>query len=360
MVLNILKYVKESDEVTREVYGNLIHSFLQNGQGHTRYALSQLLINTDWYSYSDAYKYILRTLKPYIIDKRYFFVVYKKNYDASSFNLISTLTSQGNFGAKRIIDITEIDNYEFDNDRIPIVIDDFIGTGNTIYNEAINKITANKILVCFHTLTATSYDRLNSDPRIQIIVSNPIIIKPVLSKITNRYVINYINKVCQACIKPDFSFGYGGLGLSINYNGVTPNNTLSLLWYNGFSAPYQNWIPIFNRNLNAQVMNDIVIDTVKNKALINQWYLKNKANLWMISEIQYKILICVRLLLYDVKTMKNILLVDSYSDFIKIIKKTKKDGLLFINGNQVVIRSDIKAIIDKDLAEHIKEYRKNL
>ena len=360
MVINILKSVKETDKVSKAVYGNLIHSFLQNGEGHTRYALSELLINTDWYSFSDAHKYIFKILRPYFIDKRYHFVVYKKNYDASSLDLITSLSSQGNFSRKRIIDITEIDKYECDNDRIPIVIDDFIGTGDTIYEKAINKIVANKILVCFHTLTTTSYNRLINDPKIQIIVRNPIVIKPVLSKITNKYVINYISKVCQSCRNPDYSFGYGGLGISINYNGVAPNNSLSLLWYNNFLSPYQNWIPIFNRNLNVRVMNDICIDVIKNKGLINQWYLKNKSNLWMISEMQYKILICIRLLLYDVKTMKEILLVDSHKELVKIIKKTKKDGLITNDKKQLEIRSDIKAIIDNDLAEHIKEYRNSL
>lgn len=150
-----------------------------------------------------------------------------------------------------------------DNIQVMILVDNFVGTGNTISNSIeklpkslIKKIILRKIKVYIIVFLAESEGIIKIEEKIdELGFCGEVWVKKRM--LTSDYLLTedsrlLTNKALRASVRDILikygerigldPFGYGSSGLAIVFDSNCPNNTIPILW-----ASKNDWFPLFNR-----------------------------------------------------------------------------------------------------------------
>ncbi|MDD4154546.1 MAG: hypothetical protein PHT30_03950 [Bacilli bacterium] len=295
----------------------MIYRFINNGSGKRKRALFEIAKKVKWFRNQDAFESI-RANFFYLHEKCQNFKVFifKKEYDASSMSYVSKLTSEGFLSKSQVIDDTNLISAA---DTI-LIIDDFVGTGNAIIKGALNKINplCNVFIIC-HCVNRNTMVKLEKEFSNVLFIKKEIYFSLEYNRIIrDTYQINLIKAVCSACKDRRFAYGYGNLGLMITYEGVCPNNDISMLWYReDYKNPFNGWVPLLDRDINVYMV-DIIAKGIKNKDV---FLLYN--SLKLAEQIDYKeflVLIALRLNSISLKNIASFAGIDTIYEVRNIIK----------------------------------------
>ncbi|MFA7627336.1 MAG: phosphoribosyltransferase [Candidatus Kapaibacterium sp.] len=249
------KYANLYDEIELIELSNIYWSFICNASGKSRRSLFNIVQKVDLYSNHQSYLSVLRQVKSLLSNQNYLFLRFKQNPDSSSNKLISQLCSNGVIGKKKVIDPEQLCNY--DKNHTIVLIDDIIATGETMMRVISSNLSNYNVVVICHTITMSAIHHLETNSNVVIMKSKSIILNSYKDKNLDHYDLGIVNNICESCSSEMYKFGRGNLGLMVSYEGVTPNNSISMLWYSDFLYPNESWIPLFDRDVHFSSMDEI-------------------------------------------------------------------------------------------------------
>ena len=141
-----------------------------------------------------------------------------------------------------------------------LIIDDYSGSGESIINiaKAIeNKYSNNKVLILCYVWQKKAikiikrmkkfFDKkLNND--YEIIEEGIVLADSYKEKFDkDNDTMNYIKDICECCKQTNVKYGYRRTGAMLTFNGISPNNNISMLWNNNIEYNNSRWFPDFNR-----------------------------------------------------------------------------------------------------------------
>jgi len=205
------------------------------------------------------------------------FIIKEVKASSSSCQIISNLANSGVMDDKNIRTINEITVESSESNKI-FVVDDYIGSGNTILEKIVPKIEeifeGKEIFIISFVCHKKGYDLIKEKTKNLsnfYYIINGVIEHDYKSKLANDEIVSYIDKICGSCSNKKFSFGYNDIGAMMVLNELSPNNNLSLIWRDDICYNGGAWIPLIDRNINLCILEKRKLDNIdKNRAKISR------------------------------------------------------------------------------------------
>ena len=289
---NFVESNLSTNEYDKGIIKARITRFLYNTDDNDkRDLLFNIVSNTKWIDNKKIMDYFIKQFKK--IDEPYLIYNHKLTETGSTTFCISSLSHNGIVEDKEIIN----DNYFKDNpnkiieiDNL-ILIDDYIGTGNTLL-KAIDNI---KDKIKYKKLTIICY--ICQEETIEKIKSKGIILffKEVSKKYSNildKDTCEYAESICNRCRQKDddkekMCFGYKNTGAMIAINQISPNNDISLMWDNTIKLNKKRWFPLFNREIGFIKWSQKNKQLIKNNSTIIREIQKNNKYNLSLKELEF-------------------------------------------------------------------------
>ncbi len=373
---------EEIDKKYQKTYKSLIKEsymkFLDNEKKpENKERLLKILKNVKWYSNHNTDIFFFNAITEILdstIGDLYF--VCKNKITSSCYNIITTLLAEGKIEKGNLITYYKEDKSleikEIKENSIILVVDDYSGSGDTIINiaKAIEeKYSNNKVLILCYIWQEKAIKRIK---RIK---------KYLCEKLKNNYEIiekgivledsykekfkedndsiNYIKSICEECTQEKFKYGYRKTGAMVTFNGLSPNNNISMLWNNNIKHNNSRWIPIFDRELSLELM-------IRKK---NEYLIKNRNEIFifyeesflkdMLTYEEFKVLIML-FNTYSIRKeyIKDALGFDTIDEVTKIIEKFEKCGIITYSLENILQFIDTKVIremkkIDEEISKNV-------
>ncbi len=340
------------DDFERKIYSDMIYSFVSNGTGKTRRELFELVKKVDWLKNNDSYNVIKKEVTDLdIFNVKYKFLMFKENIDASSNKFLTMLSSEGIIHKDHIVKAYNrqvfLQNYELGETLV--IIDDFIGTGNTVIDAMGYFDLSQRFVIICHSITKEAITILNMCSNVDLKITSSIVLDDYKTKVTNSHQLNLIEKIGKAAINQNYRYGYGDCGLMITYEGVTPNNTLPMFWYSKYNPPYDNWLTIFNREINFVTKYKLYENIFRNEKSLKGQYYKLKG--FDLSYQEYLILIALRLKISKLDELQGILHFDTKHEMNRWLIKLYNKSYLIINGEDIEIIEPINNVMTSIINE---------
>ena len=355
------KYEKEKKYILK----NSIKKFIQNGNNiqEQEYILN-MVKNISWYWDMQIAEYLESETNKYF-DSETIIVdcatgEKKNEYSNSAINIYTLLANSGYFNDSDFIKISNLNELDKNIKRL-IILDDFIGSGDTILKQ-IKKIidygfTKKEIIIISyicHESGKNNIENFVTDNNINL--KYEVLENTYLKKGLDYNLVKYINKICKKCKKRELRYGYGNCGSMVSINLTSPNNNLPIL----YGKNIDGWDSLLDRNLNLIVLQERKNKAfIENKNIVHQFYVENFKDI--ISYDEYKLI----LMLYNCFGIDEILLNEFHiygtiDEIKKVIEslKTKK-----IIKDEYYLSIENKSILNKlrnlDLAIN-KEFTKKI
>lgn len=348
-----VRHFRFRDELQERIYENSIYSFVKNKSGKSRRELFEIVKKIDWFFNNESYDTVKREIIKLPKNEKYKYLKFKHEIDSSSNKFLSLLTAEGYINRKSIINITvRASSKPIKLNEKLIIIDDFIGTGNTV-SRAMNYFSeGQKYILIAHSVTSQAIERFHKNKDIDFKLDNIIIVSGFKEKIIKTHQLNIINEMARAIEKEEFKYGYGNLGLLMAYEGIAPNNALPMLWFSNFNPPYQNWIPLFNRSINNQIIAKIKEGIFEDKKLLKEEL--ETLSAFNISYREFLFLLSIRLNLNSLKELVKFLKFDTKKEIQTIVKGLKEKQYLIVSD----LDFDISHILNEQISKIIKRMLK--
>lgn len=215
--------------------------------------LINILKNINWYWTKNMYDYYAMHFTE-IFDDKSILIDYSKD-DSSSTKGICTYLQNSLITTNDVIRIEEASKISSNVSKI-FLVDDFIGSGNTITKQ-IKKIESygheNKeiYVISYICLNKGKINIENFSSKNKIILLYDVLENSYLEKGFNNHLIKYIKSICGRCKDKLYAFGYENCGTMLSINGTSSNNNLSLL----YRKDIENWNGLLDRDIDLIVLN---------------------------------------------------------------------------------------------------------
>lgn len=364
------KYQKKYKDVIIQNYVK----FLDNERKFTnKEKLLKVLKKVKWYSNHNTdifFSNIVTEILDETIGNVFFICKNKRN--SSCYSIIINLMREGKVEEDNIIVYDKkskcLKVKKVEEDSTILVMDDYIGSGDTIINiiKAIDEKYSNKkVVILGYVWQETAIKRIKvcikeEHKNFYNIIEKGIVLENSYKEKFKRDVdsIKYINNICDKCKDKDYKYGYMETGAMLAFDGISPNNNISMLWRNDIN--YNNWIPVFNREYSLEYLrkkkNEYLI---KNKKEILEIY--NNSNLKrIISFNEFKVLI-ILFNTYSIRMeyIKELLGFDNIKEVSNIIEKFEKHGIISYSTDNILEFIDTKVInemkkVDERISANMK------
>lgn len=332
--------------------------------------LLKILKKVKWYSNHNTDLFFFNIISE-ILDNTIgdIYCMCKKKITSSCYSIVTNLLVEGKIEKKNVIfyNKDELEYNELKENDTVLIMDDYSGSGSTII-EMIEKIEGkfsniNGLIIIYIWQTNAIENikkYLNKDLNNNYkIIEKGIVLEESYKErfINDNDSIKYIESICEQCQHRDFKYGYKQTGAMLTFNGISPNNNISMLWHDGIKHNNCRWFPIFNREFSLELLrkkkNDYLI---KNKNEINDIYQKS----FLKNRINYKEFEVLIILFntYSVRKeyIKEALGFDTTEDVIKIVEKFIEYDIITYSTENILEFIDRKVIDEmKKIDERISE-----
>lgn len=322
--------------------------FLDNEKKLTdKERLLKILKNVKWYSndntdifFSNAITEILNST----VGDLYFISKNKKT--SSCYSIVTNLLMQGKLEEKNVIiydkKTKSLKYNEIVKGSTILIMDDYSGSGETIINiaKAIeNEFSNNKVFILCYIWQEKAIKIVNRmkkylskklNNNYEIIEEGIIMEDSYKEKFKDDSdSIRYIKSICEDCKQTNIKYGYRRTGAMLTFNGISPNNNISLLWNNNIMHNNYRWFPVFDREYSLELLrrkkNEYLI---KNKNEIFEFY-KESFLKYRMTYDEFKVLIML-FNTYSIRKeyLKEALGFDTIEEVTEIIEKFVKCGII--------------------------------
>lgn len=322
--------------------------------------LLKILKNVTWYSNHNTdvfFSNIITEILDEIIGDIFFICKDKKN--SSCYNIVLNLEREGKLERKNIITYNKItktlQDKKIKEKSTILIVDDYAGSGNTII-DMINAIEEKYVNMNVHILIyvwqEAGIERIKEHLKSDFNNNYEIIEKGIV--LENSYEekfnedndsIEYIKNICDNCKSDDFRYGYMETGSMLTFNGISPNNNISMLWRSDINYNECKWSPVFNREYSLEYLRK-----KKNEYLINnkRGILKIYNNSDLKSKVtfeQFKVLI-ILFNTYSVRLehIKDLLGFDNIEEVQNIIENFVNCGIISYSIDNILEFIDTEVI----------------
>ena len=338
------RYQKEYKSLVVENY----LKFLDNEKKLTdKERLLKILKNVKWFSndktdifFSNAITEILNST----VGDIYF--VSKNKKTSSCYSIVTNLLMQGKLEEKDVITYDKITKNLKYNEIVKgstiLIMDDYSGSGETIINiaKAIeNEFSNNKVLILCYIWQEKAIKivkRINKSLSKKLNNNYEIIEEGIIMEdsFKERFKedsdsISYIKSICEDCKQSNIKYGYRRTGAMLTFNGISPNNNISLLWNNNIMHNNHRWFPVFNREYSLELLRKKKNEYLrKNKNEIFEFY-KESFLKYQMTYDEFKALIML-FNTYSIRKeyLKEALGFDTIEEVTEIIEKFVKCGII--------------------------------
>lgn len=359
-----IKYNAFDKKTYEKIFSSFIENFYLNKD---KSSLLKVVENIKWLERCDISKEL---------DKKIYFIITKSNYEniklvkfkkdekysSSSNYYINNFCNAGYVSDREVVTISNLENLEHEKEYTFILFDDFIGTGDTIekpYIQIRKNFPIDKIVIFYYAICLEGKDKLiklkNNDKNLILLEENTIEIRKyeeILEQKEKEIVIN----VCSKCKDNRYSFGYKDSKILLTIGGISPNNTISMLWYDKFNDEYSEWIPLFNREKNFERIEKERRNFFKKTELLkNQFKIFQKKWKDIPKKFYYRhflLLLYIRMFGCCDEDIIKIISYDSKEELKKDIKYLTKK--LIINEN-VIENKEVKKLVSKSFKQLLNE-----
>ena len=325
--------------------------------------LLKILENVKWYSNANIDEFFSKTITE-ILNNTIgdLFCISKNKRTSSCYSIITNLLMQGKLEENNLIiydKITKTLEYKniVENSTI-LIMDDYSGSGESIINmvKAIeNEYSNNKVLILCYVWQKKAikiikrmkkfFDKkLNNDYEI---IEEGIILEDSYKEKFDKDndTMNYIKDICECCKQTNIKYGYRRTGAMLTFNGISPNNNISMLWNNNIEHNNSRWFPIFNREYSLELL-------IRKK---NEYLIKNKTEIFELyqesflkKDITYEEFTVLIILFntYSIRKeyIKEALGFDTLEEITKIIEKFVNCGIITYSIENILQFIDKKVI----------------
>ena len=325
--------------------------------------LLKILKNVKWYSndntdifFSNAITEILNST----VGDLYFISKNKKT--SSCYSIVTNLLMQGKLEEKNVIIYDKMTKNLKYNEIVKgstiLIMDDYSGSGETIINiaKAIeNEFSNNKVLILCYIWQEKAIKIVNRmkkylskklNNNYEIIEEGIIMEDSYKEKFKeDSDSISYIKSICEDCKQSNIKYGYRRTGAMLTFNGISPNNNISLLWNNNIMHNNYRWFPVFDREYSLELLrrkkNEYLI---KNKNEIFEFY-KESFLKYRMTYDEFKVLIML-FNTYSIRKeyLKEALGFDTIEEVTEIIEKFVKCGIITYSIENILQFIDRKVI----------------
>ncbi len=354
------KYQKEYKDLIIENY----IKFLDNEKEVTdKQRLLKILENVKWYSNENIDKFFSNTITE-ILNRTIgdLFCISKNKRTSSCYSIITNLLMQGKLEEDNVMiydkKTNTLEHKEIAKNSTILIMDDYSGSGETIINmaKAIEKeYSNNKVLILCYVWQEKAIKIIKRvknifDKKLKNnyeIVEKGIVLEDSYKEKFNidNNTINYIKGICECCQQANIRYGYRRTGAMLTFNGISPNNNISMLWNNHIKYNNSRWFPIFNREYSLELLirkkNEYLI---KNKTEILELYKESFLKKDITYE-EFKVLI-ILFNTYSIRKeyIKEALGFDTLEEVTEIIEKFVSYGIITYNIENILQFTDRKVI----------------
>jgi len=342
------------DIIEQSILKDMIFSFVNYGGSKRKRALFEIVKKTDWLDNEKAYNTIKRNVKNLINSEIYHFLRFRISIDSSNNKFLSQLSTNGIIQKQDIIELSDLAHIPVS--ETIVFIDDVIGTGETIKTCINNYNIRNKCIVIFHSAGQKAINNLQKMDNLILMMNNTVLLETYLTKIDDEYQINLLEDICKRCKKSKYQFGFNESGLMATYEGLCPNNTVSLLWFPDFNKPYEGLIPIFSRKHQMEALHRLRYSIFMDLDVLRSTYLScskfiNSPN---INFIELKVLLALRLHTFDATRIINLTGIDTEDGLISLLQSLKSRELLFVSNNEVDFTDEVYNYIHEIVKDYVR------
>lgn len=358
--IGISKKEKDKEYIVREK----IKNFLKNAESEDEENyLFEVLESISWYKKYEIIEFFINKIGPLCTDNDIFLRFVKdakqKRLESSSDFILATLIDEHIIESSDIIPISDIKYKKIKCNNI-FILDDFIGSGSTIYDNVLNvlekeNLSIKKIYIISYAILLDGKlsleDILNT--RFNGIDSEVIYSKveeKYDSKINNIQSLDYIRGKCTLCKSEEYKFGFKGASTCLAINMTSPNSNISILW----SSNFDNWIRLLDRDLDLIALENRNLRILEAKKHEIVTYYNFNIDKELLSFKEFKILI----LIYNCsKISKNLL------DQFDICNTIEERDLLISNLTEKgILKSGLYflEIVSKDILVYCEKFEKSL
>ncbi|PAT00994.1 hypothetical protein CI105_08885 [Candidatus Izimaplasma bacterium ZiA1] len=269
---------KVDDPVELHILKKTVQQFLNNVRSSKqKKALGKILQAMQWFTDEEVFK-VIKSKLLYQFYEDYNILKIKDKSDKSSSNYY--IRRLINHGVKSDLEVINFNGIRtIDKEKYLVIVDDFIGTGDTIIDFIKSYYDEYKIAIVFHTISEEGYVRfldLESKGKIKIIGNLHNIVYSYRDVIKDDYVMNFVKKVANSNTNPKYMLGYKKQGLLVTFNGKCPNNNLDLIWSNDILFNGYSWTPVLGRKIAYQRIFFVKYEVIKKhgrllKSLFNEY-----------------------------------------------------------------------------------------
>ena len=368
-------YQKRYKEVIVENY----MKFLDNERDeYGKSKLLKVLKNVKWYSNHNTDVFFSNIVTE-ILDETIgeIFFVSKNKKSSSCYSIVINLLREGKTEKNHIITYNKVTKCLVENSYIKdremketdtiLIMDDYVGSGNTIIDmiEAIEERFCNvRVLILNYVWQEAGIKNikqyLNRELKnhYEIIEKGIVLENSYTEKFkTDEESIRYINSICDNCVDENYKYGYLQTGSMLTFNGISPNNNISMLWRTDINYNNCTWIPIFNREFSMEYLRKKKNQCLReNKKELLEIY-NNSSLKQNLTFDEFKVLI-ILFNTYSVRTpyIKELLGFDSIEDVNNIIEKFVNCGIISYSTDNILEFIDSKIIYElKKIDERISK-----
>lgn len=235
-------------------------------------SLLKILKNVKWYSNGNTDVFFSTAIMEILNETiGNLYCISKDKKTSSCYSIVINLLMKGKLEEKNIILYNkkkkELEKKEIEENSTILIMDDYSGSGETIINmvRAIENEYSNKkvLILCYvwqekairiiKRMKRLFSKKLNNNYEI---IEKGIILEDSYKEKFNTDIdsITYIKSICDNCTQSDVKYGYRRTGAMLTFDGVSPNNNISMLWNNNIEHNNSRWFPIFNREYSLELL----------------------------------------------------------------------------------------------------------
>ena len=350
------KYQKDYQQTIIESYIKFLNNETQISD---KAKLLKILKKVKWYSNFNTdifFSNIITELLNNISGEVYYLCKNKRS--SSCYSIVINLLREGKLQENNII-IYNKENKTFEKryleeDAILLLVDDYSGSGNTIINmiNAIEKeYSKRRILILIYVWQEMAIKKIKEyigqdlNNKYKIIEKGIVLENSYQEKFSDdNNSIRYIESICNRCQQKEYKYGYMETGAMITFDGISPNNNISMLWNNNINYNNARWFPIFNREYSLEFLRRKKTEYLRKKKEILDIYNSSWLNK-KISFEEFKVLLII-FNTYSVRLeyIKEALGFDNIEEINKIIDKFEKSDIITFSTENILEFIDLKVV----------------
>lgn len=369
----IVNNIDFNSEIEKNIFYDRVGKFLNNDKDKNNQSyLLNVISNIRWINAKEINDFVINKVKNKISSDM-IIVDFKEKASSSSSGLISFISCNGICGDDQIFKKQDFINYDISQCRSILLLDDYIGSGDTIIEnikELLDYIKNKEILIIVYAIqnmAIKKFEEIIKEYNLNINLIYKIRLDTYadyLDSTTQRYV----NDICKLCSEVDFRFGWKNTGALVAINKQSPNNNISILWNNCIRYKENKWIPLLSRELCFEMLNKKNKDFIKKNTIkLKEYYensFKNKSLYYNISYNEFEFLVYTFACYLPPEELIKNNYFENVGDFEEFTKNLREKKLIKLKNNYIIIENknlynEISLLIKK-IYKNNNKFKKNI